>query len=373
MRKRTLQKLAALALAGFAASSAAARAQTSINGLVYADFSDKQNKDKGTGTKSSDSGVGTDVKRFYFTLTHEFDSVWSAQFQSDIGDQGAKRYDVFVKKAYIKAKLDPLFQVLLGSANQPWIPFVDDITGFRYVEQPIVDRLGFGNSADWGVHVIGLSTNKVFNYDVVADNGRGYSNPTRSKSVDFEGRVGIQPVPGLNIAGGFVSGKRGLDTYSTPALHTATRFDGLAAYNGTFFHVGGEYFQAKNYNNVTTVATDKADGWSIWGSIIPTPAFTIFGRWTAPSRARTSSRASRTASSTPACSGEPTSPSRRRSSTSTRRSRTAPSAPPTAPSAPQRAWATRAPSTRSASLPSTASDACPFTGVVSRGRRLPTL
>jgi hypothetical protein len=280
MRKHKSQKLVALVVAGLAALTATAvRADTSINGLVYADFSDKQNKDKATNVKSSDSGVGTDVKRFYFTVTHEFDSIWSAQFQTDIGDQGAKRYDVFVKKAYIKAKLDPLFQILLGSANQPWIPYVDDITGFRYVEQSITDRLGFGNSADWGVHVIGASDSKVINYDVVADNGRGYSNPTRSKSVDFEGRVGIQPIPGLNIAGGFLSGKRGLETYSAPALHTATRWDGLAAYNGTFFHLGGEYFQAKNYNNVTTVATDKADGYSIWASIIPTPAWTIFGRY----------------------------------------------------------------------------------------------
>src|SRR6202049_3244298 len=160
MRMHTSQKLVALVLAGLsamAAGSAAARAQTSINGLVYADCSEKQKKDKATGAKSSDSGVGTDVKRFYFTVTHEFDSVWSAQFQSDIGDQGAKRYDVFVKKAYIKAKLDPLFQVLLGSANQPWIPYVDDITGFRYVEQSITHRLGLGTSADLGVHVIGTS------------------------------------------------------------------------------------------------------------------------------------------------------------------------------------------------------------------------
>src|ERR1700730_18011113 len=250
MRKPNSQQLVALALAGLAVISATAvRADTSINGLVFADVSDKQNKDKATNVKSNDSGVGTDVKRFYFTVTHEFDSVWSAQFQTDIGDQGAKRYDVFVKKAYIKAKLDSLFQVLLGSANQPWIPHVDDIYGFRYVEQSITDRLGFGNSADWGVHVIGTSDNKVLNYDVVADNGRGYSNPTRSKSVDFEGRVGIQPIPGLNLAVGGYTGKRGNDTYSTPALHTTTRIDGVVAYVSDYLRLGGEYFQAKNWNN----------------------------------------------------------------------------------------------------------------------------
>ena len=108
MSPRTPTVAAALLIAGLGIHPLGARADTAINGLVYADFSDKQNQDKATGAKSSDSGVGTDVKRFYFTVTHEFDSVWSAQFQTDIGDQGAKRYDVFVKKAYVKARLDPL-------------------------------------------------------------------------------------------------------------------------------------------------------------------------------------------------------------------------------------------------------------------------
>jgi hypothetical protein len=280
MGNHTSQKLVALALAGIAAIGAtAARADTSINGTVYADFTDKQNKDKNNDAKSSDSGVGTDVKRFYFTVTHEFDSIWSAQFQSDIGDQGAKRYDVFVKKAYIKAKLAPELSILLGSANTPWIPYVENLYGFRYVENTFIDRLSFGSSADWGVHANGNFGGKVVNYDVAADNGRGYSNPTRSKSVDFEGRVGIEPIPGLNFGAGGYSGKRGLDTYGTPALHTTTRFDLLAAYASDTIRLGGEWFQAKNWNNITTAATDKADGFSIWGSIAPTPAFAIFGRF----------------------------------------------------------------------------------------------
>jgi hypothetical protein len=279
MRKHTSQKLVALALAGFAALSAAARADTSINGVVFADFSDKENKDKATGTKSSDSGVGTDVKRFYFTVTHEFDSVWSAQFQSDIGDQGTRRYDVFVKKAYIKAKLAPELSILLGSANTPWVPFVEDVYGYRYVENVLIDRLNFGTSADWGVHANGAFGGKLVSYDVAADNGRGYSNPTRSKSVDFEGRVTIQPIAGLDIAVGGYTGKRGLSTYSTPALHTATRFDLLGSYRNNYLRIGGEYFQAKNWNNVTTAATDKADGFSIWASVSPTPSWAIFGRY----------------------------------------------------------------------------------------------
>ena len=43
---------------------------------------------------------------------------------------------------------------------------------------------------------------------------------------------------------------------------------------------GVEYFQAKNWNNVLTVATDKASGWSAWGSVgLNNKGLTLFGRY----------------------------------------------------------------------------------------------
>jgi|HubBroStandDraft_3_1064219.scaffolds.fasta_scaffold01238_8 hypothetical protein len=279
MRKQSLRRIVVLALAGFATlGTAAAWAQPTFNFTVFADMTDKENKDKATGTKSADSGVGVDVKRFYFTATHQFDSVWSAQFQSDIGDQGAKRYDVFVKKAYVQAKVAPELSFRLGSANTPWVPFVEELYGFRYVQQVLVDRLNFGTSADWGLHALGEAGGKTVNYAAGALNGRGYSNPTRSKSVDFEGRLGVN-FSGLNLAVGGYTGHRGLETFAAKALHTATRFDALAAYVSDSFRVGGEYFQADNWNNVTTVAKDKADGFSGWASFAFTPALAAFGRY----------------------------------------------------------------------------------------------
>ncbi len=104
---------------------------------VYADISSKENKDEGTGTKSSDSGVGVDVKRTYFTYSRDFDEKWSALFQSDIGDQGARRFDVFVKKAFVQYKPNANATFRLGAADTPWIPFVEGIYGIRYVEQTI--------------------------------------------------------------------------------------------------------------------------------------------------------------------------------------------------------------------------------------------
>ena len=244
---------------------------------VYADASSKENKDDATGKKSSDSGEGVDVKRTYFTFTHQFDKVWSAQFQSDIGDQGAKRYDVFVKKAYIQAAIDPQLTLRLGSADTAWVPFVENVYGLRYVEQVITDRLSFGTSADWGFHVLG--NNPVWGYQFSIVNGKGYSNPTRTKSVDFEGRLSFTPIKGLSLAVGGYSGTRGNDTDELPALHTATRTDALIGYGNSFFKIGGEYFQSDNWNNTTTVAKDKADGTSVWGQVNFNSDWSIFGRY----------------------------------------------------------------------------------------------
>jgi hypothetical protein len=254
---------------------------TKIGGRVFADASTKENKDKFTGLKSSDSGEGVDVKRFYFTLTHEFDAMWSAQFQSDIGDQGSKRYDVFVKKAYVQARLSPEAIFRLGSADTPWVPFVENLYGYRYVEQVVTDRLSFGTSADWGVHFLGKAGNDILGYQFSVLNGKGYSNPTRTGSVDYEGRVSLEPVKGFTLGVGGYSGKRGNDVNSltAPVRHTAQRLDGVIAYASDRFRVGGEYFEAKNWNNVTTIPTDKADGYSLWGSVGITPAVSLFGRY----------------------------------------------------------------------------------------------
>ncbi len=244
---------------------------------VYADVSSKSNEDEATGIESNDSGVGIDVKRTYFTFTHNFDKVWSAQFQSDIGDQGARRYDVFVKKAYVQAQISPMAILRLGSADTPWIPYVEGLYGLRYLETTITDHLSFGSSAEWGFHITG--TKPLFGYSFTVGNGRGFSNPTRSKSVDFEGRVSFTPVKGLNLAVGGYSGKRGQETDAAPAKHTATRGDALIAYNTDRFRIGGEYFQAKNWSNVTTVATDKSDGFSGWALFNIDPKWAVFGRY----------------------------------------------------------------------------------------------
>ena len=260
-------------------AAAADEETTTINGKMFVDFTnyDLRNDD----VDSAANGTGVDVKRFYLSATHKFDDIWSVNVTSDFNYvSGDGETQIYVKKAYLQAKLSDAFIGRVGSADMPWVPFSEDFYGYRYVENVLVDRLKFGTSADWGLHAGGKVADGRFSYAVSVVNGAGYKNPTRSKSVDLEARIGFMPVKGLTIAVGGYTGKLGKDVEGsvTPALHTADRTDGLVAYVNGPLRVGAEYFQANDWGQVTSVASDKADGYSVWGSYNFTPKLGAFAR-----------------------------------------------------------------------------------------------
>lgn len=254
--------------------------KTTVGGKAYLDLTNiDQTSD---GTKTAASGTGVDVKRFYLGVTHSFDDMWSANVTSDFNYvSNDSQTQIYIKKAYLQAKLSDAFVARLGSADLPWVPFVEDLYGYRYIENVLIDRLKFGTSADWGVHAGGKLADGRFNYAASIVNGNGYKNPTRSNSVDFEGRVSFAPVKGLTLAAGFYSGKLGKDVEgtATPPQHTAERFDALVAYVASNFRVGAEYFSADNWNQVTAAASDKSDGYSAWGSFSFTDKLAAFARF----------------------------------------------------------------------------------------------
>jgi hypothetical protein len=232
--------------------------------------------------ESTANGTGIDVKRLYLGATHNFDDVWSVNVTTDFNYvANDSETQVYIKKAYLQAKLSEAFIGRLGSADLPWVPFVEDLYGYRFVENVIIDRLKFGTSADWGLHAGGKVADGMVNYAASVVNGAGYKNPTRSDSMDFEARVGFVPVPGLTLAVGGYSGKLGKDINNgaTPTQHTANRVDALVAYVSGPLRLGAEYFQAKNWNNITSAASDKADGFSGWASYNFSSLWGVFGRY----------------------------------------------------------------------------------------------
>lgn len=252
---------------------------TTIGGKFYGDLTYKHLK--GDGHEVGNSGIGADVKRFYFGVGHRFNDIWSVNLTTDFNYSSSdKNTQVFIKKAYIQAKFSPLATVRLGSADMPWIPYDEGLYGFRYVENTLIDRLGLGHSADWGVHLLGKEG--MLGYAFSAVNGGGYHNPTRSKSVDFAGRVSAQPLPGLNVAVGGYVGKLGKNVSNAAPVNTVKRLDLIAAYVRPAYRVGVEYFKAYDWNNSGPTpigVSDRGYGISAWGAVTPMRHITLFGRF----------------------------------------------------------------------------------------------
>jgi hypothetical protein len=272
-----------------------------VGGKIYADLTNLD--ETSDGTKSAASGTGADVKRFYLIFNEKFSDLWSAKLETDATYNSVttsscsgsglttkcttsttgQQVDVYMKNAWLQATLSQAFWVRLGESDMPWIPFDEGVYGNRYVENTLIDRLHFGNSADWGLHLGGDLAGKTLSYQVSVVNGAGYKNPTRSKSMDVEGRVSYQPIDGVILAIGGYSGKLGDDKYSTsttPATyHTANRFDALAAYKANGVTFGVEYFTANDWSTVTKPASDKADGYSVFAQYDFNSMWNVFGRW----------------------------------------------------------------------------------------------
>src|SRR5690348_7908 len=242
-------------------------------------------------TDSIQNGTQTELKRFYVGIDHKFNDVFSANITTDFRyNSGGTSNDVlvYVKKAYLQAKLSPMFTIRVGEADLPWVPFAEGVYGYRYVENTLIDRTKFGTSSDWGVHVLGGFGKGLVNYQVSAINGAGYKTLSRSSNtIDLEGRIDVHPVKNIVIAAGGYSGKLGKSNDTlTDVNHRATRFNALAAYTDKRVRAGVEYFTAKNWNNIQTAppvfvptSNDKAHGWSAFGSFVINPMFNVFGRY----------------------------------------------------------------------------------------------
>src|SRR5689334_24079984 len=172
MRNSFLFPSLAAAIAGalFMTSARAADDTTTVSGKMFADLSNYDASNDGVNSPAN--GFGIDVKRFYLGVTHNFDDVWSVNVTSDFNYvSNDSETQIYIKKAYVQAKLSDAFFGRLGSADLPWVPFSEDIYGYRWVENVLVDRLKFGTSADWGLHAGGKVADGKFSYAAAAING----------------------------------------------------------------------------------------------------------------------------------------------------------------------------------------------------------
>ena len=275
---------------------------TTISGKAYLNVSniDQTSTDlAGNTVDNVQNGTQTELKRFYVGVDHKFNDTFSANVTTDFrynANGTSKDVLVYLKKAYLQAKLNPALTVRVGAADLPWVPFAESVYGYRFVENTLIDRTKFGTSSDWGVHAFGTFGHGLVNYAVSAINGAGYKTLSRSSNtIDLEGRLSVNPIKEITLAVGGYSGKLGKSNDTVSVNHRATRFNALAAYTNKRIRAGVEYFSAKNWNNVVTApepapapltANDKSHGWSAFGSFAFTPSIAVFGRydWVKPTQ-----------------------------------------------------------------------------------------
>lgn len=242
------------------------------------------------GAKTATNGTQAELKRFYISVDHTFSDIFSADLTTDVryGSNGLTNDDsVYVKKAYLQARFAPELWVRLGAADLPWVPYVEGVYNYRFVENTLIDRTKYGTSADWGVHVGGTLANGLVGYQVSAVSGEGYKTLERkTDTIDLEGRLDVHPIKGLALAVGGYDGKLGksnatLADSATP--YRAKRFDALASYVQGPVRVGVEYFSAWDW---AVTSKDQTTGWSAFGSYAVSPKLALFGRydWVDPTR-----------------------------------------------------------------------------------------
>jgi hypothetical protein len=289
-------------------------ADTSVSGRLYINMSNITQHI--AGGPSPNSGVGVNLKRAFVTVEHRFSPTMLAAVTLDadnvFGQPNTQNpapantpatsqlvgKGFFIKTAYGEAKLDPKLTVRLGAAQLPWYNFSESMTGFRHIERPLTDRTGFGFATDWGVHALGelyKSPDASIGYAISAINGAGVRQVKIGKSMDFEGRL-TGTYKGFYVGVGGYIGKLGNNTQALGNLpstfHTARRFDALGGYRNALFNLGGEYFYAKNWQDVAVnpalnqLSQDSAQGFALFGNYNLSRQWTAIGRydWVKPNK-----------------------------------------------------------------------------------------
>ena len=263
---------------------------TKVSATVFTDLSNFNQ----TPTPNKVNGTGVDIKRAYLIIDHQFSPIYSANLTIDFAPNGiilnggtfgsgTLMGSEAIKYAYVQAKYADEFILQGGAEKTPWIPFVEDLYGYRYIDKVMIDQNKFGNSSDWGVNAHGDLGKGLFDYSVSVVDGAGYKNPTRSQQMDVEARANFN-WHGFVLAGGGYWGKLGNDIQTAPptappAPQTATRYDVLLAYTNSQIRAGVEYFNATDWKVVPKLTPDQAQGWSVFGSYNVTPQWAVFGRY----------------------------------------------------------------------------------------------
>jgi hypothetical protein len=313
MRKMTKNMTIAAAVASTLAFAAPAFAagvaltgngdsKLKVEGLFYLNTF-AESKDSTTLPTTKTKTFGLNTQRAYITIKYIFNDNWYARFTTDMAGESTlgHKQNVYVKYAYLDGKLAGKQAVLrIGQSHTPWIDHEESLMKYRFIENTMVDKANFDSSADLGLGLYGDLADNMVSYFVTETNGHGYGNGSPSNAMDFDGRITIRPIKGLELDGQFRDGYRGTKT-STVAGIKSTFYQVMLAYGMDNFRIGANYLNNKDDAKATGVAWTnhngnlgsgfltgtsvagqqvKSTGWDVWGWYdVPGTDFGLFGRY----------------------------------------------------------------------------------------------
>jgi len=258
--------MAAQANAGGITVAEKGNSKLKLGGKVFADFTRTDDTDSNGIVKKRNTGGN--ISRTYLTAKYTFDPDWMFRITLDSSldktpkvsgggvGKGAtasvsKGNQVFLKYAYLQGKLYGDAVVLrLGLSHTPWIDYEQHLWKHRYFSKVTIDTFKFDASSDVGVGLKGKLMDGLVKYWVVAVNGGGYGNTTKTDAIDFNSRLSFYPIKGLTVDLQYRQGSLGQKSFGAAPVPTTTgrqvmeQF--MISYGNHDWRVGGNYILNKD-------------------------------------------------------------------------------------------------------------------------------
>jgi hypothetical protein len=246
---RTLP-FAAVALA-LAATARPAAAQTSVSGVVYAQWMYTMSKD----TLHADSNIthinNFDITRAYINVNGSFAGGVKGRVTADIYrvTDGSLAYRL--KYAYLTwtPEHSPL-TLKFGQMHTPWVDWEEAMWNYRMQGTVAMERNGSGfsgaggylTSSDFGAGVDGAFDHEMFNFQAGVYGGEKYNGALGDGRKDLEARASIRLLAtddGSRVGGLRVTGYAGLGAPTTGGQRN--RFLGMVSYRTNDLTLAAQY------------------------------------------------------------------------------------------------------------------------------------
>lgn len=198
------QQCAGIAMAASicALSAQAADAEdVSFGAKIYANYgvmlSDPPSAD---GSSSALRSNGFDIQRVYLTTRARIDDTLSVRVTTDVGRTNDEKLELFLKYAYLQAKLGSDMKLMVGAAPTPYVGMSEKFWGHRWVAKSFTDQEGLLNSSDLGIHIKGDHSDGLIGWAASVNNGEGHGNPESNPTKAAQARVTVDPLSGGSIS-----------------------------------------------------------------------------------------------------------------------------------------------------------------------------